>query len=522
MDTLDPGMIGRIGHSSLMKWAPQGGITANSSENDEKGWDVHLQFSPLGAPHRGPLDTKPLDVSCMVQVKTSTGTPSGIGIKLSNWQQMVADPLPWFVLVVLLDSDQEPETAFMIHVGSTWATTVLRRLRSLEPGTALHKVKMNVTWNPEDELPRLHGSAIRDRILATVKPNVAEYVRAKMEHYQNVGYDGEPRQLNVSVTTRNTEAFWEGMADIAIGLRSTLPGEWCAALEDTRFGIDRPTEFDRSSGELEFPVRPATRARAELQSSRGVVAFECDLFMAKAFLPFIPDEFDRNRLKADHFEYITRASGVNQMKFAIPATEPTALGDVEAALRALDILVHNEDAPVSLLVSVDTVLKNLAIPPQPAGGEREKKLAEDGLRAVRVLRSFGLKDSDVVVLAEVLTQEDGLRILDVSHGPLTAPCRPPVEVGQRIGAAAGGAVHIGDQVAAAVLGVYGEVTEVELLDWCAMATAEKVAIVIERHLLPEKEARQRDWQAERLSMLRKLKREFHCDVLAGRDDLSSD
>src|SRR5262249_32600706 len=103
--TTSPTMLGRLGQSALEGWAAQVDVTANPSYHDERGWAVLLQVSP--ATTKGPLDRAPPEMSCMVQVKTTTTDDASEPIALSNWWRMCSDPIPWFVLVVHVDHDHK-------------------------------------------------------------------------------------------------------------------------------------------------------------------------------------------------------------------------------------------------------------------------------------------------------------------------------------------------------------------------------------------------------------------------------
>jgi hypothetical protein len=174
--------IGRIGQTSLEKWAAQAGMTANPSFHDDRGWDALVQVNSDEQDGSGPLDRAPPQTSCMIQIKTTCAQEQSEPILLSNWQRMCSDPIPWFVLAIHLGEDLEPQKAYLVHIDEAWCERVLRRLRELDPSERfrLNKHTISVTWSEEDRLRELHGRELLRLVRDYVRPNQRDYVECKM------------------------------------------------------------------------------------------------------------------------------------------------------------------------------------------------------------------------------------------------------------------------------------------------------------------------------------------------------
>jgi hypothetical protein len=222
--SLSPTMIGRIGASLLEAWAAQAGITAKPSFHDEKGWDVLLQLPASHGKPVGPLDRTPPGLTCMVQVKSTTSLDSREPIKLSNWQRMCSEPIPWFVRAIRLDpGTQQPIAAYVVHIGEDWCSAVLRKRRELGPEARsdLHNRYLNVSWSDKDKLAELHGRALAARIRKEV-PDQLAYVSEKVRWFNELGYKDDAGRIAVAMPG-NEQTILGHLADLAIGQERHFP-----------------------------------------------------------------------------------------------------------------------------------------------------------------------------------------------------------------------------------------------------------------------------------------------------------
>ncbi len=87
--------LGNLGESEVQRWAHQRGIVPNRVYYDKKGWDTFLEFPRVQSANKiqqHPLDIRPPEISCKVQVKSTDKRIGKIkSIKLSNWERMIGD-----------------------------------------------------------------------------------------------------------------------------------------------------------------------------------------------------------------------------------------------------------------------------------------------------------------------------------------------------------------------------------------------------------------------------------------------
>ena len=249
--------IGQIGQKLVCMLASSVGATPNESGNDRMGWDVLLQFD-VADDGSGPLDQALPQRTCWLQVKTTTARRRSWAIKLTNWRRMVQDPSPWFVVVVHLDPSNQPSSVHIVHIDEKWSTMALKELRraSKKGAAAANKIKPAISWSEADLLSEISGSALLSKINASVGADYEHYVRDKAHRNRSLGYDGPRHSIRLSVRKAD-DAFMSDMADLAVGLRRVMPGNWRATAHDLRFGIPHAIKaFDRASGDMEIEAAP--------------------------------------------------------------------------------------------------------------------------------------------------------------------------------------------------------------------------------------------------------------------------
>jgi hypothetical protein len=378
-------MLGRIGQATLEKWGPQAEITVNCPEHDERGWDAFLQVGP--AAFSGPADLAPPQISCLFQIKTTRGTERSEPIKLSNWQRMCSDPVPWFVLAIHLDDHDEPASAYLVHIGEAWCEQVLQRLRELGAAEAqrLHTHTLSVSWSDGERLTRLHGSELLRLIRQHVVPDQHAYVQQKLRWFTELGYaagpGGKKHAISLTVCAQEPAALWTGFADLGVRLRSTLPGEWFAKLSDVRFGFRGTVkEFGRESGEMEF--RAPSQAQVSLRllaDGAATKPLSFDFYRASAVFPFLPKEFEKLRFVSESVELVTTCRQVEgelgaaaEFTFSFPM-DAAPLAQIESICSWLRIATNPDSQ--GLVIELSTARGTFTLPPAKTSRALPEKLA---------------------------------------------------------------------------------------------------------------------------------------------------
>jgi hypothetical protein len=470
-----PSMIGRLGVSALETWAAQAAITANKSFHDEKGWDVLLQLPSADDKPVGPLDRLPPELSCMVQVKTTVGNGCSEPIKLSNWQRMCSEPMPWFVLTVRLDDcNLGPIGAHLVHVDAAWCGRVLRRLRELEPGARneLHAHTLNVSWGPDQRFAELHGRELIRRLREYV-PDQRAHVTEKLRWFDELGYEDRARRVTVQLRGETTDDLYNHLADIAIGERTTFPAGWIAMVSDVRFGIEATlSTFDARSGEMEFHAPSQDRIRLKVHSSSGArsAIVECGAFRARAVFPYLPEEYDRIRLVGDDVSFVLSPmySGgqralMAHIRFSVPAN-PVTLSRLRTIADIGLAIIQDAQDPLHLSIIVDGEESSLTsggvAPVEPALRDRLTSLDA----ALKVCDRFETPSGLVVPPALLQEQAEWACFMDQimtkcgQGGKLEAPYPTPVSVGELFGVINEAGLELSDRILVLIISAYGRVS----------------------------------------------------------------
>jgi hypothetical protein len=464
--------IGRNGQKCLERWAVQAGITANAAFHDEKGWDAFLQLPPVVAT-RTP-DRVPPEVSAMVQIKTTRSDDRRASIKLSNWKRMCTEPVPWLVLAIHLDANDEPARAYLVGIGETWMERGLRRLRELGADALdeLHKHAMDVSWGEDDRFSELHGRELLRLIRRHVHPDQIGYVTRKMRLYEELGYEDRRRRVTLSFRGPDEATLCEHLSDLAVGLRDSYPEEWRATVSDRRFGVDGLLkEFGREAGEMRYEAPSLGKATLEARTSDAVLgSVSCDCYRAQALFPFLPDAFDKTRFVAPHLSCVIRAvvdgerKGISALfSFQLPTDAPINLGEIRGPIRIVHAMAHHQQTPVTLRISRPGGAFDL--PPESLNGfegisDRDKldMLAD----AVAICSAFDVPDATELVLEDLGRQREHVRflahVLRAGTGPLTGPYREAVGLGEKFGATTECGLHLPDRSLGCFVGIYGAVT----------------------------------------------------------------
>ena len=161
------------------------GVVCNKAEEDESGWDFHLEFPQQ--PHSGPPDMHPARKTAYVQVK-STRRRDGLvcRVKLSNALRAAQSPQPWFIVLVVADAGNEPTSVYALHI---WDGLIRRSLKAVRrahnEGKALHKRYFTIQFNAADERSN-HLLSWMHQAIAAVGP---DYEQQKKSIFQTVGYE---------------------------------------------------------------------------------------------------------------------------------------------------------------------------------------------------------------------------------------------------------------------------------------------------------------------------------------------
>ncbi|WPM26845.1 hypothetical protein OGV25_00400 [Pseudomonas sp. P1B16] len=120
--------IGTGGERIIAAWCELSGITANRSDPDRHGWDLHFEMPQL-ANIRSAAGLHESNIECKVQVKTTDTKKKSEPITLSSLRAMATSTLPTFYILIELAGGQQVVAAHLLHIDNTHCAKILERIR---------------------------------------------------------------------------------------------------------------------------------------------------------------------------------------------------------------------------------------------------------------------------------------------------------------------------------------------------------------------------------------------------------
>jgi hypothetical protein len=342
---------GRIGEDELRRLCNEARLIPNRTDLDLTGWDFCVE--ELETASTAPLDCRPAALRCMVQVKTVAHLDSRPDIELVNWERMVTDSTPWFVLVVQV-VNRKPTACFLIHVGELWITRTLKRLTHLASRSEKTiSGKMGLKWRPEDRVSPTDGPTFTAMLHKAVGPDPADYARQKQCLVKRLGYEDVRYRGKVRFDVTGLHE----LAEFAVRIRPELRIA-SAEVRRIRFGMEIP-EFEANQGILKFAAAPSPSGRATITVTRQRTGARCtlefDLTRASDVFPGLPHEHDLMVLRHRLLEMRMSNKGTQfHFTYRLPDGLDTAtpLLDIGPASEFIATLLEADaDVPMQLQVN---------------------------------------------------------------------------------------------------------------------------------------------------------------------------
>lgn len=315
-------------------------MAVNETDEDKKGWDYLVEFTlsedeaeAAGAPH----DRDFREVKTFVQVKSTDSQRRRVSIKLSNWKYLVAGtPHPCFILVLEFDEKDEPQRAFLIHVGEDLIERALKQLRELsKEGDPLHEHEMSVTYGETERLEDESGHELREMICKTIEGHPLRYRSWKRRYLTEVGYEGGSVRVQGSAEIPDD---YEGtpedfVADLSVGLEPSIDLEVDRA-QDLRFGDPADSSFpDRIRLSPKHETEEVKLVFSTGRFTREIV--NADWYVPGEIMSEVPEEKRKFRFSLSHADIIL-ASGHNPFSLKInlpPDDKPVSLSSLQPLAR---------------------------------------------------------------------------------------------------------------------------------------------------------------------------------------------
>lgn len=295
--------IGRMGEYFFGIWCASVNLTANSSEVDETGWDFVVEF-PSVSNDKLPRDILPAPIECKVQVKSTDGKRKGEYITLSNLERFVKAKLPTFFCFIEFQGKDEPQAAYLVHVGKEIIEKTLKKIRELDSkgeGNRLNKHTMLISYTNNDRLLAATGENLKSAIEKFAPESLEKYILEKNYLLETLGFENGKMQFTIEVSGKDS---LRGLIDLSLGLRDEIH-------LDRSFGYYK--RFDILSKNLMFTSENSTfsiQAKStpvilkfkENRFSQGVT-LKAQLYRSP-FNKFFRNEYIKLRVKSAMLEII--------------------------------------------------------------------------------------------------------------------------------------------------------------------------------------------------------------------------
>lgn len=201
--------IGTGGERIIEYWCELSGITANRSEPDRHGWDLHFEMPHL-ANIKSAAGLHESNIECKVQVKTTDTKKKTEPITLSSLRAMATSTLPTFYILIELAGGQQVMAAHLLHIDNAHCAKILERIRreTAKPGKkGLHEKTMTLNFKNGVKILPLNGDGLKAEILRFIGPSQADYVIRKQEFIKSCGFDPNSYKISFQVDTEHAEKF---------------------------------------------------------------------------------------------------------------------------------------------------------------------------------------------------------------------------------------------------------------------------------------------------------------------------
>lgn len=328
--------IGALGEALLETWCHNVGISPTKTSHDRTGWDYFLVLPRPDCEKDVLLDRRSAQITCLVQVKTTTTSTRRTSLKLSNMERLARWPTPAFVLLVHLDeTSRSVSNAWLVHIDRALVSHTLRQLRLLsgESVPNVHKKLVPIRPSDSDALQIPSGKSLLERIQSDVGI-LEEYAIAKLRWGREAGYTKRRARGTITIAAANGKSPYEQLADFAVGISDKMQISGMELL-DSRFGIDRPvrpggTFIDSHIHSPNNQSIGTTRIVVTCASERAQL--DCETRMARAVFPFLPERHNKVRLSCHGFSMVMTTRDDDgpvscQLQFDLPSGKaPMALG----------------------------------------------------------------------------------------------------------------------------------------------------------------------------------------------------
>ncbi len=410
--------IGDRGELWLASEARGAGMSATKTGTDRHGWDylIEVPADAVGLDH--PLDLRPAEITCKIQVKTFHDKRVRESIKLDNFARLAKADMPCFYAMVGLGTENDVTSVHLVHVDRNWVETVFRRLRELpaDERKRSHKHTLDVTWNDDVRLAAPNGRELRTAILTHVRDGMDAYVKAKQSWKESVGYANDSYRVRFTIDGDPGAATWARMSDFAIGLERRLPITQ-AIVERERFGVRDLVRHHRDGGHIEIQhMKGSSPATVRLSTPDRAAVLRCEVLTTWSLFPDLPKDHQRANLRSPFFSLVLGSETTECQWNLSDDVGPQPLSMLVNAGRALRMLATADRVPVSIEYTAGAISGRFD---WSAGNVLPSDAVEllDAIdAAASVTRGFGILEDPRWSIAQIFKGKSALMMLARAFG----------------------------------------------------------------------------------------------------------
>ncbi|WP_194858658.1 hypothetical protein [Myxococcus sp. AB056] len=393
----------------------------NKAGDDKGGWDFLLEVERKKEGHAEAisLDRLPSMPEFRVQVKATDGTRAP-KIALSNLLRLCQSPQPAFVVIVLYGGKEQPQAAYLVHVGERLIGKCLKRLRelSVDRQGRLNKIEISVPWEEKDRFDQpdslATGLALRRGLEGYVCEGLAEYAKRKTGWFRSVGFSEVAIRGKFGVAPDVERTSREVLEDFALGLRDSMRVEIREATE-IRFDIGKPLPWP-SSAVIAFPKNnpPAKSVFVRFSWREHRVLLKAEMYATYLFFRDLPVEKQGFRLKMRFFEFVSRGDKVDVRMVAPDYGDAVSLAELHDAFRLM-VLIRESRASgerIELRICLDGIWVSgfrFELPGRGGFGLDDSEVVDVVSDLIVVVERLGIGRDVSVSIDSILGQSERIR-----------------------------------------------------------------------------------------------------------------
>ncbi|RCJ26180.1 hypothetical protein A6770_26570 [Nostoc minutum NIES-26] len=295
--------IGLMGESFFQVWCSSVGLIANSSRIDKTGWDFFVEF-PCKQKVGIPEDMLPAPIECKIQVKSTDKRDRKLPIAVSNLNRLVKAQMPTFFCFIEFDNKDEPQAAYLVHVGKEIIEKTLKRIRELESqgnSNQLNKHKITIHYCDNDRLADTTGTSLKLAIEKYIPDTIEKYIEEKNKLLKTLGFEDGIARCTITVSGDDPI---KDLVDMTLGLRKEVYMDKSISYH-SRFGILSNNSFmNYEGGILSIQTKPSQiKVKFKEYAFSSGITFNAEMYTSP-FFKFVPEEYIKLRIKSRLFDLL--------------------------------------------------------------------------------------------------------------------------------------------------------------------------------------------------------------------------